>query len=441
MVVSKTARQTPGRRPPMPALLGLTVLFAALLGALVTLSVPALAQETSAEAIVFSVLPTSRAVVVGDTATAFATATNAGSEDAVGCSLAPQTVIPANFSFQTTDPATNEPTGFPDTPVDIPAGAAQSFVFSLEPTEPIAPTEVEFTFDCANTDPAPLFPGVNTFLFSAWDMPVPDIIALAVTLGGQGVTFLPESGAFAVATSNVGIDGTITATADTGGANLPVTIKICRTNESGFCLNPPVDATLGVTSLIEANSTPSFAVFVSSNETIAFDPAVNRVFVHFGNALGELGGTSVAVRTFEFPDVTGSYESRASSLTHNAECPLQLFGGNTLEGMISEVDILSQVGPAFEATFSLNFGWLTLEGELAGAMTPSGILSGGFESETSPVILDGTAEGTFTGSLIGDTVEIQLSGQYVSEDDCNLAASILVCREPDGFGRCPSAAE
>src|SRR5262249_45558992 len=68
-----------------------------------------------------AVLPRSRWVQVGTTATAFATILNPADTVAHACGIAPVTTVPANFLFQTTDPTTNELVGTPDTPVDIPA--------------------------------------------------------------------------------------------------------------------------------------------------------------------------------------------------------------------------------------------------------------------------------------------------------------------------------
>ena len=67
-------------------------------------------------------LPTSRSVQVGDTATTFATIINAGSTPAGNCRIEPPNGIDADFSFQTTDPATNLPVGTPNAAVDVPAG-------------------------------------------------------------------------------------------------------------------------------------------------------------------------------------------------------------------------------------------------------------------------------------------------------------------------------
>ena len=145
------------------------------------------------------------------------------------------TSIPAAFAFQTTDPATNAVTGSPNAPVDIPAGSSQSFVFALTPTAPIAPTDVQLSFDCANSFPASILSGINTLFLSASATPVPDIVALAVTLSNDGIMNIPGTngaGAFAVATVNVGATETITASADTGSATLPMIISLCQPTQS-----------------------------------------------------------------------------------------------------------------------------------------------------------------------------------------------------------------
>ena len=249
--------------------------------------------------LVAAVLPSSRSVQVGTTATVFAALINAGSDTAIACAPTLVTSVPATFTYQTTDPATNQVTGSPNTPVNVGAGATQSFVFALTPTAPIAPTDLQFSFDCANTDPAPINVGLNTLLLSASTTPVPDIVALAATLANDGIVNIPgatDTGAFAVATVNVGASGSITASADTGGVSLPVNIFICQTNPgTGVCLASPAST---VTTTINANATPTFAVFVQGSGNVPFDPATNRIFVRFKDS-GDLtrGSTSVAVRT------------------------------------------------------------------------------------------------------------------------------------------------
>ena len=249
--------------------------------------------------LVAAVLPSSRSVQVGTPATAFATIINTDSNMATGCTISPITDIPATLTYQTTDPATNQVTGSRNTPVDIPAGAAQSFVFALTPTAPMAPTDVQLSFDCDNTDPAPVISGLNTLLFSASATPTPDIMALVATLSGDGIVNIPGTngtGVFALATVNMGAGDTITVLADTGGAILPVNIFICQTDpQSGACLSPPADS---VTTMILSNETPTFGVFVAAAGDVSFVPEINRIFVRFKDSNNVTRGlTSVAVRT------------------------------------------------------------------------------------------------------------------------------------------------
>ena len=246
-----------------------------------------------------AVLPGSRSVQVGATATAFATIINTDSNTANGCAISPITGIPATLSFQTTDPSTQQVTGTPNAPVDIPPGAAQSFVLALTPTAPFAPTDVQLSFHCANTDPAPIISGLNTFLFSASSGPTPDTIALARTPTGDGIVNIPGTagtGVFAVATVNMGSGGNLTVSADTGGAILPVNIFICQTDpQTGACFAPPASS---VTATILSNGTPTFGIFVAAAGNVSFDPGINRIFVRFKDGSNITRGlTSVAVRT------------------------------------------------------------------------------------------------------------------------------------------------
>ena len=249
--------------------------------------------------LVAAVLPSSRSVQVGTPATAFATIINTDSNMATDCRISPISSIPATFTHQTTNPATNQVTGAPDAPVDIPAGAAQSFVFALTPTAPMAPTDLSLSFDCANTDPAPVIPGLNTLLFSASSSPTPDIMALVATLSGDGIVNIPGTngtGVFAVATVNVGAGDVFTVSADTGGASLPVSVFVCQTDpQTSACLSPPASS---VPTTILSNETPTFGIFVAAAGDISFFPETNRIFVRFKDSGNVTRGlTSVAVRT------------------------------------------------------------------------------------------------------------------------------------------------
>jgi uncharacterized protein (TIGR03118 family) len=245
-----------------------------------------------------AVLPASRSVQLGNSATAFATIINSGMTAATGCGIAPTTTVPASLVFQTTDPTTNALTGTANTPANIAAGASQSFVIAFTPTSAFSPTNVAFNFGCANANPAPSIIGVNTLNLSASASPVPDIVALAAS-GDPGFVDIPGAtgtGDFAVATVNLGSAATITAAANTGTANLPVTLTLCQTNSSsGACVAAPAPA---VTTSIAANATPTFGIFVTGSAAVANSPGVNRVFVTFIDSAGLLRGeTSVAVRT------------------------------------------------------------------------------------------------------------------------------------------------
>jgi hypothetical protein len=249
--------------------------------------------------LVAAVLPTSRSVEIGATPTAFATIIDAGPADAATCTIAPATGIPASFLFQTTDPTTNALTGTPNTPANIAAGQAGTFVIAFTPTAAFNPTNVTFTFTCANAPaPATSIVGVNTLNLSASTQPVPDIVALAAS-GDPGYVDIPGAtgtGVFAVATVNLGIDATIAASANTGAANLPVTLTLCQTDpSSGACLAAPAAT---VSTDIPPNATPTFGIFVTGSAPVADMPGVNRIFVTFTDAGGVLRGeTSVAVRT------------------------------------------------------------------------------------------------------------------------------------------------
>jgi hypothetical protein len=88
----------------------------------------------------------------------------------------------------------------------------------------------------------------------------------------------------------------MTATADTVSATLPIALSLCQTNPgTGTWLSP---AAASVATLINANATPTFGIFVGVSGTVADSPGTNHVFVRFRDSAGTLrGATSVAVRT------------------------------------------------------------------------------------------------------------------------------------------------
>ena len=254
-----------------------------------------LAASQAHASLVAAVLPDSRSAEIGRTVTVFATLINAGTETATNCEVGYSGSLPLTLSYRTTDANTNAPIGAPDAPVDIAAGAAQSFVLAITPQSALDPGQLPIDFRCDGGLIAASNEGINTLLLSASDRPVPDIVALAATPRNDGVlSTTGNSGAFALATVNVGASGQLTVSADTGNAVLPVTLSVCETDAgSGACLAPPAASLI---TQVGGGATPTFSVFSDLASTIGFDPLANRVFVRFRDADGNLrGGTSVAI--------------------------------------------------------------------------------------------------------------------------------------------------
>jgi len=254
--------------------------------------------ETGASPLVAAVLPSSRSIELGNTATALAAIINTGSTVASGCTIGLGSNVSTSLSFQTTNPSTNAVTGTANAAVDIPAGGTQTFVIALTPSASIAPTPVAFEFACETANAAPIEVGVDTLLLSASTTPVPDIVALVATTSNDGILHIPGTGgsaALAVATINLGSASTITASVNTGSTSLPVSFLICQTDPTtSDCLASP---TTSVTASIGTNTTPTFGVFATATGAVAFSPATSRIFIDFSDTTAVRGSTSVAVET------------------------------------------------------------------------------------------------------------------------------------------------
>ncbi|HAQ33953.1 MAG: hypothetical protein CMF74_15270 [Maricaulis sp.] len=264
--------------------------------------------------VVSAVLPVTRSVLNGNAATAFATVINpaANASTATGCGLRLAGASASQFSYQTTN-SSNALTGTANTPVDIAAGAAQNFVFSVTSATNWAnnnrsaiasdndETDLFIEAFCSNRRSAEYTLGLNSLTFTSSATQPADVIALAATPGNTGRVEVPTTGnmvgVFSVAVSNIGADAVIQASADTGGRAMAVqNIEICQTNPTtGACITTRAASTQ-VTLL--NGGTATFGVFVrGTGAAIDNDPARNRVFVRFTDIGGERGATSVAVRT------------------------------------------------------------------------------------------------------------------------------------------------
>jgi hypothetical protein len=378
--------------------------------------------QASAQSLGAAVLPSSRSVQVGSPATAFATIINSGNDTALSVSISLQTNIPATLTYQTTDPQTNALTGSPNTPVNIPGrNGSQTFLISITPMAPIAPTDVAFNFTGTNTSPAPTIVGVNTLLLSASANPVPDVIALSATLSNDGIVKISNivgNGAFAVASSNVGASASITVSADTGNATLPVALSLCQTNpQNGQCTSA-VGST--VTTQINAGGTPTFSVFLSASAFIPFDPANNRIFVLFKDGQGiTRGSTSVAVQT----NLVGTYEG--SGTVTLSSCRLPPNNGTFSGSFTAEVD--SQVGNTISGTFIVESPGLSANTRVPFSVeiTPSGNFVSTTVSFTVTVggVPIGSGTATLTGQITGNTITANFSGQLQGLENCNVTGS------------------
>lgn len=270
--------------------------------------------RSEAPRIVSSVLPITRSVQNGATATAFATIINPAStgSTATACGLRLAGSDASSFSYQTTT-AANALTGTANTPVDIPAGATQNFVFSVTSVNDFSDnvnqagrpsgnveTDLFIEANCSNRRSAEFTLGLNSLTFLSLSTAPADVIALAATINNDGRINVPTTAPFvgvaSVAVSNVGAGAVITASADTGGRSMAISeIEICATNSSGTCITTRgPSATLA----LNTNTTATFAVFVrGTGAAIADDPARNRIFIRFNEGSAPRGATSVAVRT------------------------------------------------------------------------------------------------------------------------------------------------
>lgn len=252
-------------------------------------------SESAASTLVSAVLPTSRSSVVGGTVTGFTSIINAGSMEAVDCVIAPITSIPGSFSFRATSPS-NMITGSLNQPQTIAPGGIQSFVFSITSAAVFEPTELEFLFDCANADRAQLSQGINTLLVSASADPVPDIVAIAAADAGT-VRVRNSAGVFAVASVNLGSPALLSVSAEVFGTELP--LLICQTDPvTSECIQPTQPSAEPVVLEIGTNDTPTFGIFVLTDQNVPFDPRTNRIRVIFEDDQGRIrGATGVAVTT------------------------------------------------------------------------------------------------------------------------------------------------
>ncbi|PWU24545.1 MAG: hypothetical protein C5B48_05810 [Candidatus Rokuibacteriota bacterium] len=253
--------------------------------------------------IVAAVAPTARTTTVNRQVTGFASIINGGPGTATACSISLPLGFPANFLYQTTNQA-NAPTGVQNAPANIPPGGSQTFVFAVTPTA-MPSTDIPMTFTCTNSNPAPTYFGVNTFLLSVTGAATPDMISIADTATHDGNIVFPPPGqgsatqVMVVAAVNVGAAGTVTFTpTDTPFGQpprgLPLTLSICQTDATGTCMGASGPS---VTLPVAPNQMVTFTVSATRLATsIPYVPSFNRVFLHATQAGTPVGQASAAVK-------------------------------------------------------------------------------------------------------------------------------------------------
>ena len=334
-----------------------------------------------------AVLPSSRSVEVGVTATAFATILNPDDVSAEGCTISPVSTVDAAFTYQTTNPTSNAVTGTANTPVDIPAGGAQTFVIGLTPNSDFAATDVQFAFACS-TGTAISAPGINTLLLSGNDSPVADVVAVALTPGGGGIARLPRDSVFglmSLATTNVGSEATITAR-PVDLAGLDGFLRICETDQNtSACLEDPAESSTG---LLAADGTRTYSVFINSNTRIFLDATNRRTAVEFVDEFGNVrGSTSVAIQGGGPSAQTYFNDNVGDQIVQAACSQCHVVGGDAEASAL--VFVIDEV-PGYQAT---NYGvlenYLNASPDNAGAIVNAAIGMNGHPQiveEGSPVI-------------------------------------------------------
>ena len=241
-----------------------------------------------------AVLPSARVSRVGVPVTAFAALINASNGEARDCSLS----LPAefgnsmHFDYQTTN-SNNELTGSVSTPVNIPKGGLQNFLFSMVPKVEFSALDIPIVFDCRNTRKATVQTGLNTFLISATSRDMPDMVAISATATKDGVLRLSgknNMGAFSAAAINIGNPGNVKVSVVSSQPNVVSTI--CSTNSKGICKALPADM---VSLDVKAGEVLTFSIFAYANEYFSDDYSGNRITLNITSGGVLVGASSVAI--------------------------------------------------------------------------------------------------------------------------------------------------
>ncbi|MCZ7394650.1 MAG: S8 family serine peptidase [Candidatus Methanoperedens sp.] len=240
--------------------------------------------------LVSSITPNSRNAQVGTPITIFMSVINGGTATATGVSVSQAPPLePATVSYTPWNGTAF--TGPANTPVNIPAGGTANFVLTITATSAFSSSPMTFNVSGTNAAAAPIS-GVNTLTISGSLVQLPDVIMISTNLNVSTAVNTPTF--FAVATSNVGASAT--------GVSLVVTVPSSITglatqvNQTNPATGAIIGPATGVT--INAGAQPSFAVFLTPTQPIAFDPTNNRITLQLKDGSGNvIGAQSIALST------------------------------------------------------------------------------------------------------------------------------------------------
>ena len=280
-------------------------------------------QAIAAPNLQAAVLPTSRAIELGSTATFFATIINDGNETATNCRIELPGILAENFSFQRTLSTDNSRVGELNEPVDLLPGASQSFALFLQPSQLVPAAELEPQFVCDNAAPAVTRSLINTFDFSASTSAVPDVIAFVATQSADGrleMLSATATEAFVVAIANLGATADLNFSASVSDPTLPLDISWCPTDaQTSACLSAPVQGT-PTPLVLEQGQSATFAVFVTASGIVAFQPTTSRIVVTLHESSSIRSRVSVAPFTNQMrlrPDATFGVRGAISLLNND----------------------------------------------------------------------------------------------------------------------------
>ena len=256
------------------------------------------------DALLTSVLPGARTMLVGDVVTVFASMANRSSEPLSGCYLTQQSGLPVSTEFWVYDAETNEFSGNGRTPFAIPAGETRTLLVSLRANAPFNNLSTELRYDCGNTNPARVSHLLNTLALNASDTQLPDIIVSAVSGAAPGYVLLDEdnNGAYAIAATNLGAsESNMRIRAASLGRGINTTV--CETEPAtGECIVPATTNELEID--FASNSSRTFAIFLNSDREVRPEPGFTRSLALFyaPDSAEEniLGLTSLAVASARF---------------------------------------------------------------------------------------------------------------------------------------------